>query len=261
MMKKTVSSILLASALLLGTVAPVAANAAETDPVSTGKTDTHVTMTAPANQEKPVDPTNPSQTTDTDGTQTTDPGNEDNNGATVSGPLTFLYVTKDMTFESAQSVISGTQSMDVDSIQKSTFMKNGTPNENFVTEIGDSRGTNEGWSVNVSSSQMKTDAGDVLAGATVDFDGAGSNTQITNSATADGISANSVSLGTDQTANDPATIYSAAKGAGAGATAFQLGTDNIHLSNVKANATAGTYNGSLTWTLSNTPASSDAINN
>ncbi|MFC6290443.1 WxL domain-containing protein [Levilactobacillus angrenensis] len=259
MMKKTVSSILLASALLLGTVAPVAANAAETDPTSTGKTDTHVTMTAPKDQTNPVDPTNPSKGTDTDGTGTTDPGNTNNNGATVSGPLTFLYVTKDMTFKPAQSVISGTQSMDVDSIQKSTFMKNGTPNENFVTEIGDSRGTNEGWSVNVSSSQMKTDAGDVLAGATVDFDGAGSNTQITNSATADGISANNVSL--DTATNDPATIYSAAKGAGAGATAFQLGTDNIHLSNVKANATAGTYNGSLTWTLSNTPASSDATNN
>jgi len=260
-MKKTLSTIVLASALLLGTVAPVAANAATTsaDPTSTGNTDTHVTMKAPDNIKNPVDPTNPTNpATNTDPTDPTSPANPDNNGATTSGPLTFLYVTKDMTFADTQSVISGNQpAIPVKSIQESTFMTGGDPNTNFVTEIGDSRGTNEGWTVNVSSSQMKTAGGDVLKGATVDFTGEGANTTITNSASTDGISAKNVSLATEGATNDSAAIYGASEGNGAGATAFQLDPKNISLNNVGVNAKAGTYNGSLTWALSNTPMTSD----
>ncbi|WP_203637600.1 WxL domain-containing protein [Levilactobacillus wangkuiensis] len=264
-MKKTLSTIVLASALLLGTVAPVAANADTTDPTSTGNTATHVQIDAPANMTNPVDPTDPSNpATNTDPTDSTSPSNPADNGAKVSGPLTFLYVTKDMTFEETTSSISKAQTIPVKTITESTFMKDGTPNANFVTEVGDSRGTNAGWSVQVQSSQMTNASKDVLKGATVDFGTgvAGTNngdTTITNSADNAGITANNVSLATDGATNAPATIYTAAADHGAGATAFQLGTDKIALNNVAPNAKSGTYNGNLTWSLSNTPTSSDSI--
>jgi hypothetical protein len=263
-MKKTLSTIVLASALLLGTVAPVAANADSTDP-STGNTATHVKIDAPANMTNPVDPTDPSNpaTNTTNPDDNTNPSNPADNGANVSGPLTFLYVTKDMTFDETTSSISKAQTIPVKTITESTFLTGGTANPNFITEVGDSRGTNAGWSVQVKSSQMTNENSAVLKGATVDF-GTGTagsentDTIVTNSAKDTGITANNVSLSTDGTSN-PTTIYTAAADHGAGATAFQLATDKISLGNVAPNAKSGTYSGNLTWSLTNTPTSSDPI--
>ncbi|WP_125764448.1 WxL domain-containing protein [Levilactobacillus mulengensis] len=262
-MKKTLSTIVLASALLLGTVAPVAANADTTAPDSTGNTATHVKIDAPANMTKPVDPSNPENQSNTDPADPSDPNNSNNNGASVSGPLTFLYVTKDMTFDETTSSISEAQTIPVKSITESTFTKGGALNDNFVTEVGDSRGTNAGWSVQVKSSQMTNENSAVLKGATVDFGTGAAGTEntdtiVTNSAKDTGITANNVSLSTDGTSN-PTTIYTAAADHGAGATAFQLATDKISLGNVAPNAKSGTYNGNLTWSLTNTPTSSDPI--
>jgi len=88
-MKKTLSTIVLASALLLGTVAPVAANADTTTDPAPATTAGSVTFTKPAAVTTPVDPNDP-------GTTSVTPG--DNGGAKPSGDLTFLYVTKTLDF-------------------------------------------------------------------------------------------------------------------------------------------------------------------
>ncbi|WP_164511325.1 WxL domain-containing protein [Levilactobacillus mulengensis] len=257
-MKKTLSTIVLASALLLGTVAPVAAHADAVTGTS-GTTDTHATFTAPTNKTNPVDPNKPD--TDAGGSAT------DNNGATNNdGPLSFLYVTKNMAFQSVQAVTSATQpDIAVDKISTDTFSSatDAQANPNFVTEISDTRATNAGWSVSVSSSPMTDkDTNVSLKGATVDFNGAGATTIKNSGDAADasgnsaGISANTVSVPT--TTATAQTIYNAEKGSGAGSTSFQLDPTNIKLANVGGNTAAGTYDGTLTWALSDTPVDAPA---
>jgi len=247
-MKKTLSTIVLASALLLGTVAPVAANAATVDGTS-GTTKTTAAFTAPDPVKTPVDPDNP----DTPSTGT----NEGNGATTGDGNLTFLYVTNALDFGSAKSVSSNTQSLDLSSLSTDKFTSAATePNKNFVTEISDTRGTNAGWAVSLSSTPMtNSQDADVntntLKGATVDFNGGGNVTKITNEASTTGITANTVSVPTETATAK--TIYQASADNGAGQTAFQLDPSNIKLANVGPNTKTGTYSGTLNWTLSDTP--------
>lgn len=252
-MNKKVSSLVLAGALVLGSVLPVAASAA-TVTSTNGKTTSEVTFDAPDNVTKPVDPTNP-------GTTVKEPDGSDNGGATVdpTGPLSFLYVSKDINFGSQKAVTTGTQSFknttETPIKVTSQGFGSGTANTNLVTEVSDTRGTNAGWNVQVSSSALTLDgATDVLKGATINF-GADDTTKntVTNSgdAAATGVAGQSVALATGDATG--ATIYSAAKDAGAGSTAFQLSPDNISITGIEANAKAGTYEGSLTWTLNDTP--------
>ncbi|MFC6202162.1 WxL domain-containing protein [Lactiplantibacillus nangangensis] len=247
-MNKRVSSLMLAGALVLGSVLPVVANA---DAVTTtsGETKSSVTFEAPENVTKPVDPDNP-------GTPVTDPS--DGGGATVdpTGPLSFLYVSPTIDFGSQKALSTGPQTIDnklTTQIQVKDQTFGGTANPNLVTEVTDTRGTNAGWTVQVSSSPLKLAAGDVLKGATINL-GATDTTKnkISNSGDATGISGSDVALGTE--AGTAATIYAAAKDAGAGQTAFQLSPDNISMTGIDANAKAGTYTGTLTWTLNDTPA-------
>lgn len=247
-MKKTVSSILLASALLLGSIAPVVANAATQS--STGTTDATAKFTAPDPATTPVDPNNPSNPAS--GTQT-------GNGATIDGNLTFLYVTNNLDFGSSKSVTSGSQDVKGQTtIAPETFTTGGTPTSDFVTEISDTRGSNAGWTVQVSSTKMidksNTDTNtNFLKGATIDFNGGAGATTIKNSADATtGLSANSVKVST--TDGSTQTIYGAATDSGAGSTTFQLDPSNIQLSSVGATTNTGTYSGTLTWALSDTPA-------
>ncbi|MFD1454324.1 WxL domain-containing protein [Levilactobacillus lanxiensis] len=247
-MKKTLSTIVLASALLLGTVAPVAANAATVDGTS-GTTKTTAAFTAPKPVTTPVDPDNP----DTPST-----GDNGGNGATTGdGNLTFLYVTDALDFGSAESVSNNTQSLDLSSLSTGSFTDAKVANTNFVTEISDTRGTNAGWAVSLSSTPM-TNAQDkdantnTLKGATVDFNGGGDVTKISNKASTTGITANTVSVPTESATAK--TIYQASADNGAGQTAFQLDPSNIKLANVGPNTKTGTYNGTLNWTLSDTPA-------
>jgi len=246
-MKKTLSTIVLASALLLGTVAPVAANAATVDGTG-GTTKTTAAFTAPKAVTTPVDPDNPDKPST---------GDNGGNGATTgSGNLTFLYVTDALDFGSAQSVTSNTQSLDLSSLSTGSFTDAKVDNANFVTEISDTRGTNAGWSVSLSSTPMTNSAdSDVntktLKGATVDFNGGNEITKISNSASTTGITANTVSVPTETAMAK--TIYQASADNGAGQTAFQLAPTNIKLANVGPNTKTGTYNGTLNWTLSDTP--------
>ncbi|WP_125573582.1 WxL domain-containing protein [Levilactobacillus huananensis] len=248
-MKKTVSSILLASALLLGSIAPVVANAATTP--TSGTTTATAKFTAPDPVTKPVDPNNPSNPAT--GTQT-------GNGATTGdGNLTFLYVTNNLDFGSSKSVTSGSQDVKGQTtIAPETFTTDGTPTSDFVTEISDTRGSNAGWTVQLTSTKMvDTSNSDVntnyLKGATIDFNGGDGATKINNSAKAtDGIAANSVKVST--ISGSTQTIYGAVANSGAGQTTFQLDPSNIQLSSVGATTNTGTYTGTLNWTLSETPA-------
>lgn len=245
-MNKRVSSLMLAGALVLGSVLPVTANAAALTTTS-GETKSSVTFEAPENVTKPVDPDNP-------GTSVTDPN--DGGGATVDGPLSFLYVSPALDFGSQKALSTGPQTINNQSttqiqVKDQTF--GGTANPNLVTEVTDTRGTNAGWTVQVSSSPLKLAAGDVLKGATINLGATDTaKNKISNSGDATGISGSDVALGTE--AGNAATIYSATKDAGAGQTAFQLSTDNISMTGIAANAKAGTYTGALTWTLNDTPA-------
>ncbi|ETY72518.1 WxL domain-containing protein [Lactiplantibacillus fabifermentans] len=249
-MSKKASSWLMAGALLLGATLPVVAQAA-TVTSTKGSTDSQVEFTAPSNVTKPVDPTDP-------GTTVTDPDSGDNGGATVDGALTFLYVSPAINFGSHQTVTTGTQSIQNDSTGTPvtvTSQKFGSTaaNTNLVTEISDTRGTNAGWNVQVSSSALTLTGGsDTLKGAYVNLSAADtSKNTIANSASTTGISGTDTQLSTD-TAN-AATIYTASTDNGAGSTAFQLSPDNISMTSIPANVKSGTYTGELTWTLNDTP--------
>lgn len=259
-MKKTVSSILLASALLLGAIAPVTANAADT---STGATTSTVHFAKPDTTTTPVDPTDPTKPVDP--SDTTDP-KDPNGGTTPSGDLTFLFVSNSIDFGSADAPIKAQTSGTTQSINNGSKNADGTTNvvkvtngafasnANLLTEVSDTRGSNAGWTVTVNSSKLsdKTDPNKevLLKGATLDLDG--SKATVKNSAIADGSTIAKADTGALATDGTPGTIYSAKTGDGAGATTMQLDPANVTL-NVPTNVETGTYTGQLNWTLSDTP--------
>ena len=243
-MKKTVSSLLLASALLLGTAAPVVANAATAATAGTGTTSNSITFKKPDTSTTPVDPDKP-------GTEVpTDPG--DNGGTEPSGDLTFLYVSPSMNF-GEQSISTDKTNYDTPTVTSRDFTTSdkSAVNKNLVTEVSDTRGTNAGWTVSITADPMVSGS-NTLTGATLQIDG--SSATINNSAVAkdEGVTgADTGALATD--GKTPATIYSAEVGSGLLATTFQVDPANIKLANVPANVKAGTYTGDINWTLSDTP--------
>lgn len=245
-MKKSVSSILLASALLLGSIAPVVANAATT---GTGTTSSEITFSKPDSVTEPVDPDKP-----------TVPSTGDNGGTEPSGDLTFLYVSPKMQFgiKGEDGTINLNNPIETTSAAKTynplvTTRALGTVAENtkLVTEVSDTRGTNAGWSVSVSADPMMSGSNQ-LTGATLDLQGNAAT--INNSAFDDykdaGITGEDATLPTDSTSK---TIFNAADGSGVLTTTFQIDPDNITLTNIPANVKAGTYAGDVNWTLSDTP--------
>lgn len=269
-MKKTVSSILLASALLLGTIAPVTANAADaTVTGNAGTTSGTVTFQKPDATTTPVDPDNPDK-----------PGNGgdngDHGGVTPGGDadLTFLYVSPDMDFGTTKTTATvdsnnkatvvakdGTVSAQELHPEKitSTVLADQTTNPKLVTEVSDTRGTNAGWQVTVKSSALTSEAGDKLDGATITLNGDTSNNNA-NSKTIIKNTADSLATGAKAVLNTGAQtstpIYTAA-GVGAGTTAMQLDASDITLgslpANIKASEAGTAYTGTLDWTLSATP--------
>lgn len=258
-MNKTVSSLLLAGALLLGSVAPVVANA---DGLH-GTTSNSITFSKPDATTDPADPDNP-------GTKV--PGGDHGGVTDPSGDLTFLYVSPKMQFgdvkgeaiqTTADAAAAKTYNPTVTNAASVQTDKDGvkTDNTNLVTEVQDTRGSNEGWTVTVSADQMLNAQGVVLKGATLGL--TASKAKITNSASAsDGVAGTDVSTATkgiaatDTTAATDGTenvIYSAKADSGMLTTAFQLDPSNITLTNIPANVKAGTYTGNLNWTLTDTP--------
>ncbi|WP_143462392.1 WxL domain-containing protein [Levilactobacillus enshiensis] len=255
-MNKTVSSLLLAGALLLGSVAPVVANADGQH----GTTSNSITFNKPDATTDPADPDNP-------GTKV--PGGDHGGVTDPSGDLTFLYVSPKMQFGNVKgeaiptTANAKTYNPTVTNAASVQVEKDGakTDNTNLVTEVQDTRGSNAGWTVSVSADQMVNKDGVVLKGATLGLKA--SNAKITNSSEAgsgvtgsdvstktDGIAATDTTAATDGTTN---VIYSAAKDSGMLTTAFQLDPSNITLGSIPANVKAGTYTGNLNWTLTDTP--------
>ncbi|MFC6208276.1 WxL domain-containing protein [Levilactobacillus tongjiangensis] len=247
-MKKSLSSLVLAGALLLGAVAPVTANAATTP--STGKTTTSVEFTAPDAPTSPVNPTDPTTPLDP---KTPDGG--DNGGATdpsKAGKLAFLYVSEGINFGSHQSVTdkaaAAGQSFKAQTVKTQDF-GTGTANPNLVTEVSDARGTNAGWEVSVSASDLTGDNGSSITGASIQLVG-DTNSEFVKNSAGDTITAGHPTL---TTGGDGAVLYSAAAGTGAGISAMQIAPDDITLGTLPVNVKAGTYTGSLNWTLGDTP--------
>ncbi|MCT4487356.1 WxL domain-containing protein [Levilactobacillus parabrevis] len=250
-MKKTVSSILLASALLLGAIAPVTANADTTGNGFSGTTNSSVTFQKPDATTNPVDPNNPDQPGKGD--------NGDHGGTNPGGDLTFLYVSPDMDFGTAKTSSTvdkngktTAQTLNPEKITATVLGEAST--DKLVTEVSDTRGTNAGWQVTVKSSALTSEAGDTLDGATITLGGDSANTIIKNTAGSVATGANAV-LTTGAQTSTP--IYTAGNGVGAGTTAMQLDASDITLgslpANIKASETGTAYTGQLDWTLSATP--------
>lgn len=235
-MNKKVNGLLLAGALLLGTVAPIAANA---DTAGTGSTKSDIEFTKPDSTTTPVDPDNP-----------TDPSKGNNGGTTPSGDLTFLYVSPSMNF-GKQDIQTTANAKTYNPTVETRALGTVAENTKLVAEVADTRGTNAGWTVSVSADPMKSGS-NTLTGATLDLDG--STATLKNSAVADnndaGVTGQDANLTTDSTSK---TIFSAKDGSGVLNTTFQLDPTNITLANIPANVKAGTYSGNVNWTLSDTP--------
>ncbi|TGD19729.1 WxL domain-containing protein [Levilactobacillus suantsaiihabitans] len=257
-MKKSISSILLASALLLGSIAPVAANAATNTGSMTGKTTGSISFNKPAATTDPVDPDNPG---------TTDPG--DKGGVDVdpdnpAGDLALLYVSNGINF-GTHDVSTQTTKATAESIDNTRSTGTGTAianNKNLLTEVTDTRGTNAGWSISLSADPMtvdgKTDStsnGDnTLKGALLNLNSKKAATIKSSSDTESGITQSAVTdMTTDGTSTQP--IYGAKENSGMLTTTFQMDPGDIQLSSIPANVKGGvTYSGNINWTLSDTPA-------
>ncbi|RRK10582.1 WxL domain-containing protein [Lactiplantibacillus garii] len=258
-MKKMVSSILMTSALLLGAVAPVVANAADTD---AGSTSTGVTFTANTDTTKPVDPTDPNQPLD--------PEPDENGGKPGAGlalayaPTTIDFGTHEIDLISdhkynANGAIDGASdakgTVGKDSATTNGTFKLGSDGKNsgskVILEVSDGRGTNAGWALSVTST------GDIanLKGATITLpkgDVSGSGTDKTSAVTSNDVTIDAGSGSATGTTSN--VVLNAAKDTGAGVTVDALDPAAITL-NVAANtASAKTYSGTLNWSLSDTPA-------
>jgi len=256
-MKKSISSILLASALLLGVVAPITANAATgATGQMTGKTVGSISFNKPKATTDPVDPTDPTKPDpgDKGGVDTTNP----------AGDLALLYVSKGIDFGS-HDVSTAVTSADGKTVDNSRTDATGTAissNKNLLTEVTDTRGTNAGWSISLSADPMTvggkadatSDKSNTLTGAVLNLNSKKAATIKSSSDTESGITQSAVSgMTTDGTSTQP--IYGAKAGSGMLTTTFQMDPGDVQLASIPANTKSGvTYSGDINWTLSDTPA-------
>lgn len=256
-MKKSISSILLASALLLGAVAPITADAATGDTGQmTGKTVGSISFNKPKATTDPVDPTDPT---------TPDPGDKGGVDTTgTAGDLALLYVSKGIDFGS-HDVSTNTQDATAEKVDNSRTSGTGTAiadNTNLLTEVTDTRGTNAGWSISLSADPMTvggaadktSDKSNTLTGALLNLNSKTAATVKSSSDTESGITQSAVSkMTTDGVSTQP--IYGAKAGSGMLTTTFQMDPGDVQLTSIPANTKSGvTYSGNINWTLSDTPA-------
>ncbi|CAM3277603.1 WxL domain-containing protein [Lactiplantibacillus plajomi] len=241
-MKKVLSSLLMTGTLLLTAAAPLVANA-ESVPNTTGKTDVTASFTGNTNPVTPVDPDDPNKPVDPDpGTNGSTSGNEG------GGQLSLIYAPKTFNFGSHQIDVLNDQSYALDTSDTTIKTSLWGSANNVVLEVSDVRGTNAGWNLTASGSELKS-GDDKLVGASITLPGGdvtASGATKTNGAVS--VAAKLATTGEAQ------TVLNAAAGNGAGVTVDQIKPSEIKL-NVPANtAKAQTYTGSINWNLSDTPA-------
>ncbi|MFU1800944.1 WxL domain-containing protein [Lactiplantibacillus pentosus] len=233
-MKSMLGHLLMAGTLLVAGSMPIVANAAEN---RSGSTNLQAEFTKSTSTVTPVDPTDPN---------TPSTGGDDNNGATPGGDLSLIYVSKSLGYGTHEIDVLNDQQYTPDLTSANTNLWKG----NMVVEVSDVRGTNAGWKLTVTGSNLTGVDGTTAKGATLSLPKG----DVSNSGTdANGAVATTSEVALNGTVGSSA-VLNAAKGGGAGVTISQLNPSNLTL-NIKANTVkAQTYSGNLNWTLSDLPA-------
>lgn len=222
----------------------------------------------------PVDPTDP-----TEETKPTDPTDPDGPGEGTKGPLSLDFVSS---FDFGVQKITSTDQVYQAKAQIITDKDGNAKNVPNYAQVTDNRGTLAGWSLSVKQNgQFKDSTGKELTGATINI--ANASIQTASESTVSTLSKTMTldALGASQ------GVMSANKGEGAGTFVYQMGStagikeNNAALESNGSKDAAGfdktgkrvdsadvtlnvpgktvkmadTYKTTLTWTLSDTPAS------
>lgn len=246
---KVLSSLLMSGILLAGV--GVTAQAADTSASSSssssatttaaenrdGTTKITATFTANSKEVTPVDP----------GTKKPTDKGDNNNGGKPGGGLSLIYVSNKLDFGSHE----------IDAINDNTYTAGEKDSatdglydgKTDLIEVSDVRGTNGGWTLSVTGSTLTGTDGAKIKGATLALPaGSVSNT----GADSNGATATAV---TDALNGSAATVLSAKANTGAGVTMDQIQPGDIKLMIPANTAKAQAYSSTLTWSLSDTPAS------
>lgn len=226
------TKVLLASGTILAVLAGGAAMQASAAEVSSTTSNNLVTFIA---GDDPTDPEGPA-----------DPEDPDNPGTGNKGPLSLDYVTN---FKFGTHKISGQN--------QSYSAKNAEP----YIQVTDTRGTSAGWTLKATPGEFKSEAGDILKGATISL---GKGNMISA-----GDAKAPEALATTLTAGQSSTVIKADKDTGEGtwvdqlfkksatradAPAEDLGTnDVVKLNVVGGTAKATSYTNDVKWSLEDTP--------
>lgn len=259
-MRRGFESLLLASVLLLGTSAPTVVRAATTDgetavPQQTGTTKASAVFKAPTTPATPVDPNHP----DTSVTDTETNGAGKPEGATglalVWAPKTLDFGTQEINFlkpvsYTAAGTIAGSDKPATAGNTTST-MKTTDTTASKVTgvQVSDERGTNNGWHLTVVGTALTLENTNQAAkGVTVTLPAGALVNSGAGEASDNGAQVFGAKVNMDGSSTG-VKILSAGQGYGAGTTVDKMNPSDVTL-DVPANAVqAGTYTGSLTWTL------------
>ncbi len=188
----------------------------------------------------PVSPVNP------DHPNTPDNGGDSSNGGKAGGGLSLIYVSNKLDF--------GSHEIDVLNPETYTAAEtdsdlSGLWNKKAVAEVSDVRGTNAGWSLAVAGNPLTGKDGSTIKGATLQLPKGAVTNSGSESNGAISVDAPNVLDG------NSATVLSAAKDKGAGVTVDQIDPSNIKLTIPANTAKAQSYQTTLNWSLTDTPAS------
>ncbi|MHC9533415.1 WxL domain-containing protein [Dellaglioa sp. L3N] len=226
MMKKVLTSTLL-SATILGAGLVVSGNvSAAGNADGSASTDASVSF-IPGDPTKPIDPVDPTNPTDP-----TDPGDPGDTGNT--GNLAIVYATDAISF-GTDLTIPTSKATTVNAIDMLSL------------EVGDIRGTNAGWELDVAASDFVAKNGDVLTGAKVEL-GKGDVSVVD---AAEGVK---TAVSTGLTENDKAqAVLTAKDGIGSGITVDNIKKTDISLTIPTGVAKAESYSSTMNWTLKDAP--------
>ncbi|WP_158610643.1 WxL domain-containing protein [Lactiplantibacillus garii] len=251
MKRQICGSILMSALLLVNLPKVVRAETVTTTDGEVGKTDVTVSVTPDSDMMSPVDPDHPNKTVN----------DAPDNGVKPGKNLSLVYVTHTIKFDDLTTSPTS-KSNSSDNSMVSEVAINLDPKSSilwhsqFVVEVGDERGTGDGWNLTVTGDPLTLDDNNpnkrVMEGAKIELpDG----TIKRNDETKGGIiqPERTIQLG-DRGANILKTSIS---DTGAGMTTFQMNPSEIKLSVPVSNVKTGDYKTTLNWTLSTGPSNTD----